>query len=176
MRWLLNTARLVRITSAESVCKKTFIRNKNKVRIMSAPPNTATPSTSDPNSLDLDKLRLSVSEQGDILRSLKEQNASVDEVKKATTELKLRKKALEDAKFEANKGNWDIDRKKLEDVVKRRFIYSQAFSIYGGVAGLYDFGPVGCAIKSNILNEWKSHFILEESMLEVRLKLLPLSA
>ena len=128
--------------------------------------------TTEPITIDLDKLRLSVSEQGDVLKALKEQNASADDIKKATAELKTRKKNLEDAKFAASKGDWDIDRKKLEDLVKRRFIYGLAFSIYGGVAGLYDFGPVGCAIKSNIINEWKSHFILEESMLEIETSML----
>ena len=37
-----------------------------------------------------------------------------------------------------------------------------------GVAGLYDFGPVGCAMETNIVNMWRSHFVLEEQFLEVR--------
>lgn len=36
-----------------------------------------------------------------------------------------------------------------------------------GVAGLYDFGPMGCALKSNILEQWKRFFVLEEQMLEI---------
>ena len=36
-----------------------------------------------------------------------------------------------------------------------------------GVAGLYDYGPTGCAIKANLLSEWRKHFVLEENMLEV---------
>lgn len=35
------------------------------------------------------------------------------------------------------------------------------------MAGLYDFGPVGCAVKANLLSRWRSHFIIEEDMLEV---------
>jgi glycyl-tRNA synthetase len=35
------------------------------------------------------------------------------------------------------------------------------------VAGLYDFGPVGCAIRNNIEQLWREHFVLEEEMLEV---------
>jgi glycyl-tRNA synthetase len=38
---------------------------------------------------------------------------------------------------------------------------------HSGVAGLYDYGPVGCAVKANLLNRWRSHFIIEEDMLEV---------
>ena len=28
-------------------------------------------------------------------------------------------------------------------------------------------GPVGCALKANVLREWRDSFILEEGMLEV---------
>lgn len=51
--------------------------------------------------------------------------------------------------------------------MKRRFFYDQSFSIYGGVAGLYDYGPMGCALKANMVQLWRKHFILEEGMLEV---------
>jgi len=35
------------------------------------------------------------------------------------------------------------------------------------VSGLYDFGPVGCALKNNILQAWRQHFIQEEQILEI---------
>ncbi len=56
----------------------------------------------------------------------------------------------------------------LENVMKRRFFVIPAFEIYNnGVAGLYDYGPTGCALKNNIETYWREHFILEESMLEI---------
>lgn len=74
----------------------------------------------------------------------------------------------------------------LEDLLSRRFFYAPAFEIYGGespsstrlalvsffsytlgVAGLYDYGPPGSALHANILQEWRKHFIIEESMLEL---------
>ena len=61
----------------------------------------------------------------------------------------------------------EFDRTRMEDLLKRRFYFGQSFSIYGGVAGQYDMGPMGCAMKTNILNLWRNHFILEEQMLEV---------
>ena len=36
-----------------------------------------------------------------------------------------------------------------------------------GVAGLYDYGPPGSSLQSNIIAEWRRHFIVEEHMLEV---------
>ena len=60
-----------------------------------------------------------------------------------------------------------FNRVKLEELLRKRFFYAPAFSIYGGVAGLYDYGPPGCALQANILNLWRQHFVLEEQMLEV---------
>lgn len=42
-----------------------------------------------------------------------------------------------------------------------------SFKIYGGVAGFFDYGPPGCAIKQNVTQAWRTHFVLEEGMLEV---------
>ncbi|XP_071811964.1 glycine--tRNA ligase-like [Apostichopus japonicus] len=111
-------------------------------------------------------LRAAVKEQGDLVRKLKAEAASEIDVKKAVTELKARKKILEDKEL-ALTTDETFDRVKLEDTLKRRFFYDQSFAIYGGVSGLYDFGPVGCAIKANFINLWRSHFIIEEGMLEV---------
>ena len=36
-----------------------------------------------------------------------------------------------------------------------------------GVAGLYDYGPAGSALQANIIAEWRKHFIIEDSMLEL---------
>src|ERR1700733_7059278 len=58
-------------------------------------------------------------------------------------------------------------RSRLEELLKKRFFFAPSFSIYGGVAGLYDYGPPGCALQANILALWRSHFVLEEQMLEV---------
>lgn len=60
----------------------------------------------------------------------------------------------------------------MEDLLKRRFFWDQSFAIYGGVTGQYDFGPMGCAIKSNLLALWRQHFVLEEQMLEVECTIL----
>lgn len=58
-------------------------------------------------------------------------------------------------------------RKECESLLIRKFFFTQAFEIYGGVAGLYDYGPLGSALKGHIEQEWKKHFILEEDMLEM---------
>lgn len=55
----------------------------------------------------------------------------------------------------------------LINALERRLFFIPSFKIYGGVAGFYDFGPPGCAIKQNIQQYWRKHFILEEGMFEI---------
>ncbi|KAK7881828.1 hypothetical protein WMY93_030237 [Mugilogobius chulae] len=112
-------------------------------------------------------LRDSVKQQGELVQQLKEQGASEQELNKAVAELKARKKTLETKEFALKPKDEIVDRAKMEDTLKRRFFYDQAFAIYGGVSGLYDFGPVGCALKNNILQVWRQHFIQEEQILEI---------
>ena len=51
---------------------------------------------------------------------------------------------------------------KLEDIVslckRRGFIY-QGSEIYGGLAGTWDYGPLGVALKRNIMNFWWKTFV-----------------
>ncbi|MEM1713643.1 MAG: glycine--tRNA ligase [Desulfurococcaceae archaeon] len=57
---------------------------------------------------------------------------------------------------------------KISDLSRRRGIFWTSFEIYGGVAGFYDFGPVGVLIKRNIANQWLKHFVYtKENVVEV---------
>lgn len=58
-------------------------------------------------------------------------------------------------------------RAKMGGALEQRLFYIPSFKIYGGVAGLYDYGPPGCAVKSNLQAYWRQHFVLNEGMLEV---------
>ena len=106
---------------------------------------------------------------------MKESNAPEIDVTRAVAELKARKGRLENKIEELLPKDAKIDRAKMEDLLKRRFFYDQSFAIYGGVNGLYDYGPMGCAMKANFLSEWRRFFILEEQMLEVDCSMLTLS-
>ncbi|XP_030830434.1 glycine--tRNA ligase-like [Strongylocentrotus purpuratus] len=112
-------------------------------------------------------LRASVKEQGDLVRQMKEGGTPAHDIKRAVVELKARKKALEEKELALTSIGEKFDRAKMEDTLKRRFYYDQSYAIYGGVSGLYDFGPTGCAMKANFINIWRNHFIIEEGMLEV---------
>lgn len=64
----------------------------------------------------------------------------------------------------------NFDRKDFESTITTRFFYGPSFHIYQGIAmvkGLWDLGPMGCAMKSNVLNHWRNHFVIRENMLEI---------
>lgn len=52
-------------------------------------------------------------------------------------------------------------------MLKRKFFTAPSFEIYGGVAGFFDYGPLGTAVKNNIEQKWRQHFVLEDDMLEI---------
>ena len=68
-----------------------------------------------------------------------------------------------------------FERAQLEGLMTKRFFYTQSFEIYGGVAGLYDYGPTGAALQTNIISHWRNHFIIEEDMLELDTTIMTLS-
>lgn len=60
----------------------------------------------------------------------------------------------------------------LENLAKRRFIYTPSAEIYGGIAGFYDFGPVGSMMMSNLIDFWRNFFIIEEDLLQIDTRLI----
>ena len=58
-------------------------------------------------------------------------------------------------------------RRALDATLLRRMFVVPAFEIHGGVAGLVDLGPPGCALKENVLALWRRHFVLADRMLQV---------
>jgi len=91
------------------------------------------------------------------------------EMKKAIRELKELQKALTVLIKGSGLSNGldSCNRKDLDKLLGRRMFVVPSFDIYGGVKGLYDFGPPACALKANVIQTWRNHFILEENMLEL---------
>ena len=53
---------------------------------------------------------------------------------------------------------------KIEDIVslcKRRGFVFQGSEVYGGMAGTWDFGPLGVVLKKKIMDEWWRYFVEE---------------
>lgn len=52
-------------------------------------------------------------------------------------------------------------------LAKRRGFLWPAYDIYGGVAGLYDYGPLGAEMKNNVENYWRQLYVRQEKFLEI---------
>jgi len=50
---------------------------------------------------------------------------------------------------------------------KRRGFIWPAYEIYGGVAGMYDYGPLGVVLKNNIIEVWRNAYTLGEGFIEI---------
>jgi glycyl-tRNA synthetase len=93
-----------------------------------------------------------------------------DQIIKLGNELNLIQSEINQLTKEWRKADPDklhINREEFNELLTRRFFVVPSFEIYGQTAGLYDYGPPACAIKTNILNLWRQHFILNENMHEV---------
>ncbi|HEC81401.1 MAG TPA: glycine--tRNA ligase [Thermoplasmatales archaeon] len=49
---------------------------------------------------------------------------------------------------------------------RRGFIYP-SFEIYGGIAGFYDYGPLGSQLKNNIENIWRKFYVMRDNCVEI---------
>jgi glycyl-tRNA synthetase len=52
-------------------------------------------------------------------------------------------------------------------LAKRRGYIYPSFEIYGGVAGFYDYGPLGAQLKNNVENLWRDFFVLQDNCIEI---------
>ncbi|MBA2858988.1 glycyl-tRNA synthetase [Methanococcus maripaludis] len=56
---------------------------------------------------------------------------------------------------------------KIIDLTKRRGFLWNSFEIYGGIAGFFDYGPLGAILKNNVINTWRKHYIVNEGFYEI---------
>lgn len=56
---------------------------------------------------------------------------------------------------------------KIMMIAKRRGFIYPSFEIYGGIAGFYDYGPLGSQLKNNIENLWRSYYLLKDNCIEI---------
>lgn len=134
-------------------------------------------------SVDVEALRASslskkqaAETQGDTVRALKATKAQKAEIEAAISKLKELKLEADAAAKEyaahssaSNDGAASSEkfRQAVNNALERRLFYIPSFKIYGGVAGLFDYGPPGCAVKANVLAIWRQHYVMEENMLEI---------
>jgi glycyl-tRNA synthetase len=61
-----------------------------------------------------------------------------------------------------------IDSSKILSMAKRRGFLWPSYEIYGGLAGFYDYGPLGTLLKENITTNWRKYFVYGERCAEIK--------
>jgi glycyl-tRNA synthetase len=56
---------------------------------------------------------------------------------------------------------------KILMLAKRRGFLYPSYEIYGGVAGFYDYGPLGSQLKNNFENIWRYFYLYQDSCMEI---------
>ncbi len=56
---------------------------------------------------------------------------------------------------------------KIMMLAKRRGYIYPSFDIYGGVAGFYDYGPLGAQLKTNVETLWRYFYLLKDNCVEI---------
>ncbi|CAD5211150.1 unnamed protein product [Bursaphelenchus okinawaensis] len=91
-------------------------------------------------------------------------NNDSEAVKQTVDLLKNAKEQLQIKEYELMPENGFVDQLSLYDLLTNRFFFDRSFT---SQPGLIDLGPAAVAIKNNIVNEWRRHFIKSDRMLEV---------
>ena len=138
-------------------------------------------------SVDVAELRRRVNEQAESIKALKKSKAAQPggakkddpEIMAAVAALQGLKAAVaaaeqgdpeEQARLAAARVAKEKElatRRDLDAVLTQRGFFFPSNEIHQAPSGFFDFGPVGCAIKQNLLALWRSWFVHYESMLEI---------
>jgi glycyl-tRNA synthetase len=116
---------------------------------------------------DIDALSASVTKQASLIRQLKKDGCSSQEIASAVEELQRLKISVEELRKHLAAVDASFNRKVFDELLLRRMFVVPSFEIHGGVKGLFDLGPPGCALKAAMIDTWRKHFVLFESMLEM---------
>lgn len=137
--------------------------------LLFSPPNpsssAAAPMDSTESSLrqSLAAKQAAVDAQANAVRELKASSAADKSAVAAAVDalkaLKIEKSSIEEELQSLVKSSGgeskEAFRQAVTNTLERKLFYVPSFKIYGGVAGLYDYGPPGCAVKQNVLAFWR---------------------
>jgi len=119
---------------------------------------------------EIDALAARITKQGSLVRQLKKASSSdasaIGEAVSALQKLKIKAVDLMKTQDEADPSK-KFNRRVFDELVLRKMFVVPSFEIHGGVKGLFDLGPPACALKAAMIDIWRKHFVLTESMLEM---------
>jgi glycyl-tRNA synthetase len=119
---------------------------------------------------DIDALAAQITKQASMVRQLKKDGGSAEDIEaavKGLQKLKISSETLSKQNSGADGDREPFNRKVFDELLVRKMFVVPSFEIHGGVKGLYDLGPPACGLKAAMLDLWRKHFVLAESMLEM---------
>ena len=119
------------------------------------------------DSTDVYKVQAQITLQQSRIREMKKSGtATANEVLAEVEKLTTLRASL--SSFVGSKGSEVVfNRRAFDELILRKMYIVPSFEIHNGPAGLFDYGPLACSLKANVLASWRRHFPLEESMLEM---------
>jgi glycyl-tRNA synthetase len=115
---------------------------------------------------ELDALNAQITKQGSAVRELKKAG-DADAVAEAVAKLQALKINAAEMGKSLVSDEPEFNRKAFDELVLRKMFVVPSFEIHGGVKGLFDLGPPACSLKAAMIDLWRKHFVLAESMLEM---------
>ena len=92
-------------------------------------------------------LQASITKQGTVVRSLKKEGGTAEDIAAAVAQLQALKLELTEQQKHVITTKDTFSRKAFDDLILRKMFVVRSFEIHGGVKGLFDLGPPACALK-----------------------------
>ncbi len=111
-------------------------------------------------------LQAKITKQQSYVKQLKKDGAASELISEGVTVLQALRARLAVLESKAEP-EVKLNRKAFDELILRKMYVVPSFEIHNGPAGLFDYGPIACVLKANVLALWRQHFTLEEGMLEL---------
>eukprot|EP01040_Poterioochromonas_malhamensis_P010430 gene10430-11347_t len=132
---------------------------------MSSPDPVVNPSHSAEE--DIYSLQAKITQLQSTIKALKKEGKTNADIVAESSKLNELRAILAEKIKEQTQNEVQFNRKAFDELILRKMYVVPSFEIHNGPAGLFDYGPLACGLKANMLALWRRHFVLEENMLEM---------
>lgn len=115
---------------------------------------------------DIFALNAALTTQKSIIKQMKK-DGKLDTLKEEVAKLEQLRASIAEIEKALAPPVDPFNRKAYDELLLRKMYLVPSFEIHNGPAGFFDYGPVACTLKANVINRWRQHFVVEESMLEM---------
>ncbi len=116
---------------------------------------------------DIYSLQAKITQLQSTIKALKKEGKTNADIVAESSKLNELRSILAEKIKEQTQNEVQFNRKAFDELILRKMYVVPSFEIHNGPAGLFDYGPLACGLKANMLALWRRHFVLEENMLEM---------